>query len=174
MLKIALIGITLFIGAITSIYTYRVTGIENNQIVFNQYQNKKILLVNTATGSNLASQLTQLQQLYQQHQDSVIVIAFPSNSFGNEPGNNAAIRSAMRTTYGITFPIAIKSPVIGDSANVIYQWLGNKTMNGIMNGKTQGDFQKYLVDFGGKIVAEFGGDVSPTSPAILNAIHNDW
>jgi glutathione peroxidase len=174
MFKVILISAAFLTGSIASIYSYRVSSISYGEIKFNDYQHKKILIVNTATGSNLASQLTQLEQLYLQHQDSVVVIAFPSNSFGNEPGTNADIKNTMEGTYGITFPIAIKSPVIGDTANVIYQWLRSKLMNGVMNGKTKGDFQKYLIDMDGKIVAEFDGTISPTSTALLNALHNDF
>lgn len=174
MFKIIFLSAAFLSGTIATIYSYRVSGIDNIEIKFNNYQHKKILIVNTATGSNLASQLTQLEQLYLQHQDSVVVIAFPSNSFGNEPGTNADIKNTMQSTYGITFPIAIKSPVIGDTANVIYQWLGSKVLNGAMNGKTKGDFQKYLIDMDGKIVAEFDGTISPTSTALLSALHNDF
>lgn len=174
MFKIIFLTAVFFSGFIASIYTYRVPAIDNTEINFNNYKQKKILIVNTATSGNQVSQLAQLQQLYLQHQDSVIVIAFPSNSFGHEPGTNAQIKNTMQSTYGITFPIAAKSPVIGDSANIIYQWLGRKVLNGMMNGRTKNDFQKYLIDVDGRIVAEFDGSISPLSTAVLNAIHNDW
>lgn len=174
MFKLLFSGLIIFTGFIASIYNYSVIAVDNTEIKFSNYQHKKILIVNTATGSNQVSQLAQLQQLYLQHQDSVVIIAFPSNSFGHEPGNNASIKTIMQGTYGVSFPIAAKSPVKGDSANIIYQWLGRKMLNSVMNGRTRGDFQKYLIDTDGKIVAEFDSSINPLSTVMQNAIHNDW
>lgn len=172
---IKLFSITLFIfsGYIVSIYTLSVPDIDNNSIRFNNYRGKKILIVNTATGNTQANQqFTQLQQLHQQYQDSLVIIAFPSNSFGNEPGTNAEIKSIMQGTYNVTFHIAAKSWVRGDSANRVYQWLGDKMQNDVMDGKIKRDFQKYLIDQSGYIVAKFDSSVSPLSSTVLNAINN--
>ena len=170
-----LLAICFFVSAsyVVSIYSLSVIDVNNGSIDFNDYRDKKILIVNTATGITQANlQLTQLQQLYQQHQDSLVVIAFPSNSIGHEPGTNAAIKAVMQGTYGVSFPIASKSWVRGDSANVIYQWLGSKLQNEVMDGKTKRDFQKYLIDGSGKIVAKFDSSVSPLSAVVQNAIAN--
>lgn len=173
MLKLFLLSFLVSSFFIVSIYSLSVADVNNGSINFNDYRDKKILLVNTATGSNAASQqFAQLQQLYMQHHDSLVVIAFPSNSFGNEPGTNAEIKTLMQGTYGITFPIAAKSWVRGDSANILYQWLGSKLQNEVMDGKTKKDFQKYLIDGSGKIVAKFDSSVSPISTAIQTAIDN--
>lgn len=173
MSKLLFLGFLLSSALIVSIYSLSVVDVNGGSIEFNAYRNKKILIVNTATGSSAANlQLTQLQQLYQQHQDSMVVIAFPSNSFGNEPGTNAQIKALMQGTYGITFPIASRSWVRGDSANIIYQWLGSKLQNSVMDWKTKRDFQKYLIDKSGLVVAKFDSSVSPLSPIIQNAISN--
>jgi len=113
----------------------------------------------------------ELQQLYQQNQDSLVVIAFPSNSFGNQTGTNAQIKALMQGTYGVTFPIAVKSWVRGDSANIIYQWLSSKLQNEMMNSKTIRDYQKYLVDGTGRLVAKFDSSVNPLNAKIQDAIN---
>jgi glutathione peroxidase len=173
MTKLFSIALLVFSGYIVSIYSLSVPDIDNNNISFNDYRGKKILIVNTATGNAQANQqLAQLQQLYQQYQDSLVIIAFPSNSFGNEPGTNAQIKSVMQGTYNVTFPIAAKSLVKGDSLNRVYQWLGDKMQNDVMDGKTKRDFQKYLIDRSGYIVAKFDSSVSPLSSTVLNAINN--
>lgn len=156
---------------VVSIYSLSVADTNNGSINFNSYHDKKILIVNTATGNTAANQqLVQLQQLYQQHQDSLVVIAFPSNSFGNQPGTNAEIKALMQGTYGVTFPIAAKSWVRGDSANIVHQWLSNKLQNEMMNSKTIRDYQKYLIDGTGRLVAKFDSSVSPLSAKIQDAI----
>ena len=102
-----------------------------------------------------------------------MVIAFPSNSFGLEPGTNAQIKTLMQGTYGVTFPIAVKSWVQGDSANVVYQWLGSKLQNDMMNSRVIRDYQKYLIDGTGRLIAKFDSSVSPTSRVIHDAIHRN-
>jgi glutathione peroxidase len=157
---------------VASIYSLSVADINEGTINFNNYRGKKILIVNTATGSTDASrQLTELQQLYQQNRDSLVVIAFPSNSFGNEPGSNAQVKALMQGTYGINFPIALKSSVKGDDVNIVYRWLGSKIQNEMMNARTVRDFQKYLVDGTGRLVAKFDSSINPLHATIQDAIN---
>lgn len=156
---------------VVSIYSLTIADTNSGTIKFNDYRGKKILIVNTATADSAASQqLIQLQQLYVQHQDSLVIIAFPSNSFGKQPGTNPEIKALMQGTYGVTFPIAAKSWVRGDSANVIYQWLGSKLQNEVGDWRTIRDFQKYLIDGSGKIMGKFDSSVSPLSTLIQEAI----
>lgn len=173
MIKLFSVISFLWIGTIVSIYSLSVPGVGNTTINFVNYQNKKIFIVNTASASNKVGQLTQLQQLYLQHKDSMVVIAFPSNSFGNEPKTNPEIKIFMQQTYGITFPIAKKSKVKGDEANIVYEWIRRKMQNGVMNGKTRYDFQKFLINRSGQIVGVFDSSVSPISTLVQNAIHDN-
>lgn len=174
MFKLFFLSVVILSGTIVSIYSLSVPDVNNGSIHFNDYRGKMILIVNTATGNSAANQqLVQLQQLYQQHQDSLVVIAFPSNSFGNEPGTNAQIKAAMQGTYGVTFPIAAKSWVRGDSANILHEWLGSKLQNDMMDGKVKRDFQKFLVDKTGLLIGRFDSSVSPLSPLIQNVIANN-
>ncbi len=170
--SIALLIATVIITSV-SIYTLSVPAINGGSINFADYQNKKIFIVNTATGSNGAAQIAELQQLYLQHQDSLVVIAFPSNSFGHEPANNASIESIMQNTYGATFPIAAKSVVKGDTANSVYKWLADKLQNGRVNGKARTDFYKFLIDKQGLVVGVFDSSVSPLSNKVQQAIQNN-
>jgi len=171
MIKLLLSGIAFSSLMVVSIYSLSVADVNDGSINFNQYQGKKILIVNTATGDTTANQqLAELQQLYQQNQDSLVVIAFPSNSFGNQPGTNQEIKALMQGIYGVTFPIAVKSWVRGDSANIVYKWLGSKLQNDMMNSRTIRDYQKYLVDGTGRLVAKFDSSISPMSGQIRDAI----
>jgi glutathione peroxidase len=174
MLKLFLICLIVSSVLVVSIYSLSVADVDNGSINFNNYRGKKILIVNTATGNSQANQqIAELQQLYLQYQDSLVIIAFPSNSFGNEPGTNAEIKSMMQGTYGVTFPIAVKSWVRGDSANIIYKWLSDKLQNEMMNSKATRDYQKYLINGSGKLVAKFDSIVNPLNARIQNAISNN-
>lgn len=171
MIKTFITGLLIYPLMVVSIYSLSVPDNNNGSVNFSNYRGKKILIVNTATGDSAAArQLTELQQLYMQHQDSLVVIAFPSNSFGRQPGTNAEIKLLMEESYGITFPVAIKSPVKGDSANIIYRWLASKLQNEMMSARTTRDFQKYLIDGEGRLVAKFDSIIRPLSATIQNAI----
>jgi glutathione peroxidase len=170
-LLILFIGGILFIGS--SIYTYEAASINGGTIDLGQYEGKKIFIVNIATGSGRVSQLPELEQLYQQHKDSMVVIGFPSNSFGNEPLSNEQIESTLRNTYGITFPLAAKVVVAGDSAHNVYKWLTGKDENGVIKTRIRGDFQKYLINSQGKIVGIFDTATSPISQRVQTAIQNN-
>jgi glutathione peroxidase len=154
----------------TSIYTISVPSIDGGTINFNNYQNKKILLVNIATGSQLADQINDLETFYQQHKDSVVVVAFPSNSFGNESGDNAEIRQLLQNTYHVHFPVAGLSAVNGDNANTVYQWLQKQELNGSMNGVIKKDFQKFLINESGILVGVFASSVKLNSQEFLSSI----
>jgi glutathione peroxidase len=172
MIKLTVASCFLFIGTIVSFYSIKVLDINDNFINLSKYANKKVLLVNIASGSNQVSQLSQLQQLYMKHKDSFVVIAFPSNSFGKEPKTDADIKIFLNG-YGITFPIASKSMVHGNNANILYKWLESKLQNETMNAKISTDFQKYLIDKKGKIVAVFDSSIKPLSTQVQNAIKNN-
>ncbi len=172
MLKILLYNFALLAGTIVSIYSLSVPAVDNSTINFNDYRGKKILIVNTASNSSQAGQLSQLQELYEQHHDSVVVIAFPSNNFGKEQRSDTALKNYMKDTLGITFPIAAKSDVSGSSANIIFKWLASKAQNDVLSAKVTTDFQKFLIDTKGAVVGVFDSSTAPLSARIQDAIHN--
>jgi len=159
-----------FAGTTVNLYSLSFNDANYNYVPMNRYSGKKILFVNVASGSPQAYQLAQLQQLYTQHQDSLVVIAFPSNSFGREPKSNAEIATDYNTIYGTSFPIAVKSPVINDSANIIFQWLGSKLQNNVVDFKVDTDFQKVLVDRKGIIIGIFDSSIAPLGTIMQDAI----
>lgn len=156
----------------TSIYTLQFTDVDGNQVSMNSFQGKKILLVNIATGSSRIGQLTGLQQLHQTYGDSVVIIAFPSNSFDNEARTNAEIKQFCQGNYGVTFRIAAKNSVTGAGVQSIYNWLANISENGVMNGTVGRDFQKFLISKQGSLIGVFSPSVAPTDPLIVNALTN--
>jgi glutathione peroxidase len=154
----------------TSIYTHTVTGINGNEIDFSDFQGKKILLVNIATNSPRASQLGELQQLHEQYGDSLVIVGFPSNSFGNEQKSNSGILHFCQTQYGVSFLLAAKGPVKGGDIQPFYYWLTNKTENGVFGNEIKSDFQKYLFDRNGNPLGVFAGSLSPLNYQLVNAI----
>ena len=157
---------------LTSIYTLQFTDVDGNAVSMSSYQNKEILVVNIATGSPKVSQLAGLQLLHQTYGDSVVIIAFPSNSFANETRTNAEIKQFCQSNYGVTFKMAAKNPVAGAGIQPIYNWLALVSENGIMSGIVERDFQKFLISKDGSLIGVFAPSVVPTDPQIINAITN--
>jgi glutathione peroxidase len=159
----------------TSLYSLQYQDTTGNAVSMSQYQGKRILFVNIATESpEAAVQIPQLEQLYQQYKDSLVVIGFPSNDFGNEPRNSAEIRLLMQNTYQAVFPVAAVTGVKDSLATThpVYNWLQHKTENGNMDINISKDFQKILVDKDGTVIGFFGSRVLPMSAAIQQAITN--
>lgn len=165
-----ILGAAWFIGTTVNFYSLMVASAENGMMHFQAYKGKKILIVNTATASDRAGQFAGLQELYTQHQDSLVVIAFPSNSYGNEPRSQSALRSYMRDSLGITFPIAAPSEVAGNNANAVFRWLMTKSQNDVSDNIMSTDFQKFLVDKKGVLVGVFDSSVHPLSAKMQEAV----
>jgi glutathione peroxidase len=157
----------------TSIYTIHFNDTDGVDRSFSAYQGKKILVVNIATGSPRIGQLAALQQLSEQYQDSLVVLVFPSNSFGNEPGTDSTIRSVCRDTWHTGFPIAAKASVKGPDAQSTYAWLADPAANGAMTGTVGADFQKFLISEEGNLIGVFAPQITPMDSLIINAIENN-
>jgi len=142
-----------------------------NTVNFSGFAGKKILIVNTASESKYVSQYASLEQLYEKYQDSLVVIAFPANDFGKEPGNDSAIASYV-AQYNIHFILAAKVVVTGPNIDPVYSWLTDVTQNGTLSNPVPGNFFKFLLNGNGTIIGLFAGQVDPMDSTIQQAITN--
>ncbi|MBN8833417.1 MAG: hypothetical protein BGO53_13955 [Sphingobacteriales bacterium 39-19] len=155
---------------ITSFYALSFEDVNGNMVQMSNFQGKKVLISNIATGSPKAGQLAAFQQLQQQYGDSLVVILFPSNSFGSEPRANAAIKMYCDTSLHHTFIIAAKTNVTGSGCHPVFTWLANQSQNGQMNAVTQADFLKFLIDKDGTLIGFFSSKISPDDADIIQGI----
>lgn len=154
----------------TSFYALSFTSSEGASINMEAFKGKRVLLVNIATESPLAAQLAGLEELQQRYRDSLVVIGFPSNSFGRESRSDAQIREYSQTTYGGRFLLAQKAPVKGGDAQAVYRWLSRQSENGMMDEEVLGDFQKYLINEDGLLIGVFAPSVDPLDHCITDAV----
>jgi len=154
----------------SSIYPLSFFTAGGEQIHMEQFRGKKILLVNIATESKYAGQLGELQQLQEQFGDKLVVIAFPSNSFGHESSSSEAVQQLCRERYHASYLIAQKSAVAGSNAHALYRWLTTQSENGRLQGEVKADFQKYLIDENGNLVGVFAPGVHALDPPITGAV----
>ncbi|HRE62304.1 MAG TPA: hypothetical protein PKU77_00860 [Ferruginibacter sp.] len=167
-----------FIGCIalfiTNFYSLSFQDVNGNTIQMSSFQGKRILISNIATASPKAGQLVGLQQLQQQYSDSLVVIVFPSNSFGNEPKTNAQIKAYCDTSVHNTFIIAAKTNVTGSGTHPVFSWLASQSQNGQMNAVAQADFVKFLINKDGELAGFFSSKISPDDAGIVQAINASY
>ena len=156
-----------------SFYNLPATLIDDSTINLDQYKGKKILLVNTASDCGYTGQYEQLEKLYQQHREKLVILGFPANDFkGQEKGTDFAIASFCKLNYGVSFPLFKKSKVInGTDQNEIFKWLSQKNKNGWNEQAPTWNFCKYLIDEQGRLTHFFASSVEPSSQEVLAAIN---
>ena len=124
-------------------------------------------MVNTASKCGNTPQYEALQKLADQYKDKLVVVGFPANNFGGqEPGSDGEIVEFCKKNYGVTFPLASKISVKGDDTAPIYKWLTSKTENGVLDATISWNFNKFLLDENGKMIAHFSTKVTPDSEEI--------
>jgi glutathione peroxidase len=155
--------------AVTSDHGYvldtTVESITGEPVDLNSYRGKVVLVVNTASQCGLTPQYEQLQELYEQHKDSgLVVLAFPSNDFNQERGSNEEIAEYCDARYGVTFPMFSKISIKGEQAHPLYASLNE------LSEEPSWNFTKYLIDRDGRFVERFDPRTSPTSEALTSRI----
>jgi glutathione peroxidase len=159
------------LGNAQSIHSYKVKSIDGKQIDFASFKGKKILVVNTASQCGYTPQYKALEKVYEQYKGKLVIIGFPCNQFGGqEPGTNAEIISFCEKNYGVTFPLADKIDVKGADIAPVYQWLTQKSKNGVLDASISWNFNKFLLDENGKMIAYFPSNVTPDSQEILSRL----
>ena len=156
-----------------SIYDFKVAGLSGGTIDFSKFKGKKILIVNTASKCGNTPQYADLEKLSKQYSSKLVIVGFPANNFGaQEPGANAQIAEFCQKNYGVSFPMAAKISVKGDDMAPIYHWLTEKNYNGYSDSEVKWNFQKYLIDENGHLVAVFDPKTQPYDPSLVAAINN--
>ena len=130
-----------------TIYQFEVEDITGKAFPLSNLQGKKVMIVNTASKCGLTPQYKELEALYQQYKDKdFVIIGFPANNFlKQEPGTNEEIASFCQVNYGVSFPMMSKISVKGKDMHPLYQFLTQKSKNGVADSKVSWNFQKYLI-----------------------------
>ena len=152
-----------------TIYDFTLNDIDGNPSSLKDFRGKVLLLVNTASFCGNTPQYEGLQTIYEQyHQKGFEILAFPANNFGKqEPGSNEEIKSFCYTKYSLTFPLFSKISVTGEDKHPLYHYL---TEQSPFPGEVEWNFQKYLVDRKGNVVAKYRPSLKPRSSQIIHDI----
>ncbi len=151
-----------------SIYEFQVAGLTGDTINFADFKGKKILIVNTASKCGNTPQYEDLEKLYKQYKDRLVIVGFPANNFmWQEPGNNQEIAEFCQKNYGVTFPMAAKISVKGKDMAPIYRWLTRQKFNHYKDSDVKWNFQKYLINEEGNLIAVFDPKTLPLSDEVI-------
>jgi len=172
-MKIALIALLVSsLLAASSIYDFKVDGLEGGSIDFSKFKGKKIMIVNTASKCGNTPQYAELEQLYKKYKDKLVIIGFPANNFGSqEPGTNTEIREFCTKNYGVSFPMAAKVSVKGDDIAPIFSYLVNEAKKLGYDDPIKWNFTKFLIDENGKLITVIHNRTKPMSEEVLKYLN---
>ena len=155
-----------------SIHQFSVTDLNGELFDFSTLKGKKVMIVNTASECGLTPQYKDLQKLYDIYKDkNFVIIGFPANNFGlQEPGSDKEIATFCKENYGVTFPMMSKISVKGNDMHAVYQFLTQKSKNGLEDSEVAWNFQKYLLNEKGELVQVINPKTVPTDASIISWI----
>ena len=142
-------------------YDFNIESITGEIINFNDYKNKVVLIVNTASYCGFTKQYEDLQLLWEKYNSKgLIVLGVPSNSFNQEKKNNSEVKEFCEVNFDISFPLSAITEVKGDEAHDLFKWAKNN------HGKSaipKWNFHKILINKEGKVEDTFTSFTKPTS-----------
>ena len=157
--------------ASSNFYDLKAITIDGQEISFEQFKGKKVLIVNVASKCGYTYQYEGLQKLHELYGSKVSILGFPANDFlFQERGSNEEIAEFCESNFGVTFQMFEKITTKGKKQSPVYHWLSNKKLNGWNDQKPSWNFCKYLIDEDGKLVAFFDSKVKPLSEEIVSLL----
>lgn len=159
------------VNAKKSLYDYKAKSIEGEEINFDIYKGKKVVIINVASKCGYTPQYADWQAFHEKQGEDVVVLGFPANNFmKQEPGDNVQIATFCEKNYGVTFQMFSKVDVTGPSAHPLFKWLSSKELNGWNDKAPTWNFCKYLINEEGAVTHFFASGVKPDSPEFQRAI----
>jgi glutathione peroxidase len=163
---------TVTTNAAKSVHEFSVKNIDGQEVKLSSYKGKVALVVNVASKCGYTPQYDGLQAIYTKYKDQgLVILGFPANNFmGQEPGTNEEIKTFCQTKFNVSFPLFAKISVKGDDIHPLYQFLTSKETNPEFSGNITWNFNKFLVDQNGKVIARFETKEKPEGEKITKAI----
>ena len=150
-------------------YSFTMKTIDGKEQPLSAYKGDVCLVVNVASFCGFTPQYKDLEAVYKEYKDRGFrILAFPANNFGNqEPGTNGEIKQFCKLNYDVTFDMFSKISVKGKDQDPLYHYLTTETS---VPGEIKWNFQKYLVDRKGDVVAVFPSKVKPTDTEFISKL----
>jgi glutathione peroxidase len=155
-----------------TVLDFKMRDIDGKDVKLKKYKGNVLLLVNVASKCGYTPQYEGLQATYEKYKDQgFVTLGFPANNFGGqEPGTEAEIKEFCSSKYHVTFPMFAKISVKGEDADPLYKFLTSKETNPTFGGDITWNFNKFLVDRKGTVVARFTSKDAPESDKVTDEI----
>ena len=151
-------------------YDFKFKGLNGNNIDFNDFKEKVIIVVNVASRCGFTNQYEDLQNVWETYKNkNVVIVGVPTNNFKQEPGTNEEIKDFCETNFNINFPMTEKIDVIGRNSHPFYKWA---KLNHGNSAIPKWNFHKIIINKDGKIVKTFSSITRPSSKKFLEVIQN--
>lgn len=147
----------------SNVYDFEVETIAGEKNKLDDYREKVLLIVNTASKCGLTPQFEALEALHKKYKDQGLqVIAFPCNQFGNQdPGSNEEIQEFCQINYGVSFPVYAKIEVNGSNTHPLYEHLKSAAPGMLGSKNIKWNFTKFLVNKRGEVIKRFAPTTTP-------------
>lgn len=159
-------------AAAAPIYGFALKRLDGTPATLAAYKGKVMLIVNTASKCGNTPQYATLEKLHEAYAArGLAVLGFPANDFlWQEPGTNEEIHQFCTENYGVTFDMFEKSVVKGQGQSPLYHYLTAQPTAPQPAGDITWNFEKFLVNRHGQVVARFAPKTKPDDPAVVQAI----
>lgn len=156
----------------SAFHALTLSALDGSQLPLAQFKDRLVLVVNVASQCGLTKQYIGLQALYEQYQErGFSVLGVPCNQFGKqEPGSAEEIQAFCSERFGVTFPLTEKLQVNGAANHPLYRLLAGEGAE--FPGEITWNFEKFLVDGQGRVLARFSPRTEPNDPQLLQAIED--
>lgn len=150
-----------------------VKDIDGKSVNLSDYKDKVLLIVNVASYCGYTKQYAGLEKIYKDYKDKGFeILAFPCNQFGEqEPGTNEEIKNFCSSKFNVSFKLFDKVDVNGKNQSPLYSILTNNEITG--KSEIKWNFEKFLIDKEGNVVARYPSKVEPTSEELISAIDRE-
>lgn len=151
---------------------FTVKTIDGKEQNLSEYKGKVVMLVNVASRCGYTPQYEGLEKLYKTYADrGFVILGFPANNFNHqEPGNNEQIKQFCTAKYGVTFPMMAKISVLGEDKAPLYKYLTEPQTAGAFAGEIGWNFNKFIVDRNGNLIARYNSKTTPEDPQVTKEI----
>ena len=151
-------------------FDLNIESISGKTINFRDFENKVVLIVNTASYCGFTNQYEELQVLSDRYnKKGLIVLGVPTNSFNQEKNKNSEVKEFCEINFNITFPLSAITEVKGNNAHELFKWAKNNHGNSAV---PKWNFHKILINKEGKIEDTFSSFTKPLSNKIINKIES--
>ncbi|MGB0910011.1 MAG: glutathione peroxidase [Nitrospirales bacterium] len=153
----------------SNLFSFTMNDIDGKPLPLSAFKGQVIMVVNTASFCGNTPQYGGLQTLYERYRDQgFTILAFPANDFGKqEPGENKEIAEFCYTKYSLEFPLFSKITVLGENKHPLYRYLTEHTP---FKGEISWNFQKFLIDRTGNVIARYRPGMKPLTRQIVSDI----